>query len=87
MNRNEIKKETWKFLRNISIICFITTSIIIYVVIKGGFGTILATVLLWPLTIILPIILLLSIITFIISLFKIRKHKKLRSETTCMIVL
>lgn len=34
MNNKELKNETWKFLRNISVICFLTISFIMYVIIK-----------------------------------------------------
>ena len=53
MNNKELKNETWKFLRNISVICFLTISFIIYVIIKNVNVAFFVTLLFWPLIILL----------------------------------
>ena len=76
MNNKELKNETWKFLRNISAICFITTSFIIYIIIKNVNVAFFVALLFWPLIILLLIGGLLSLIIFLISIIKLRKFKK-----------
>lgn len=78
MNNKEIKNETWKFLRNISAICFITISFVIYVIIKNVNVAFFVTLLFWPLIILLLIGGLLSLIIFLISVIKLRKLKKMK---------
>lgn len=78
MNNKELKNETWKFLINISAICFITISIIIYVIIKNVDVAFFVTLLFWPLIILLLIGELLSLIVFLISIIKLRKFKKMK---------
>lgn len=76
MNKKEIKKETWKFLRNISIICFITAIIIIFTFIRNTNAVFFTTFLFWPLLILFPAILLASLILLVISIFKLKRIKK-----------
>ena len=78
MHKKEIKNEIWKFLRNISAICFITISIIIYVIIKNVNVAFFVTLLFWPSIILLLIGELLSLIVFLISIIKLRKFKKMK---------
>jgi len=76
MNNKELKNETWKFLRNISAICFLTISFIMYVIIKNVNVAFFVALLFWPLIILLLIGGLLSLIIFLISIIKLRKFKK-----------
>lgn len=76
MNNKELKNETWKFLRNISVICFLTISFIMYVIIKNKNVAFFVALLFWPLLILLLIGGLLSLIIFLISIIKLRKFKK-----------
>lgn len=78
MNNKELKNETWKFLRNISVICFLTISFIMYVIIKNKNVAFFVTLLFWPLIILLLIGGLLSLIIFLISIIKLRKFKKMK---------
>lgn len=76
MNNKELKNETWKFLRNISVICFLTISFIMYVIIKNKNVAFFVALLFWPLLILLLIGGLLSLIIFLVSIIKLRKFKK-----------
>ena len=76
MNNKELKNETWKLLRNISAICFITISFVIYVIIKNVNVAFFVALLFWPLLILLLIGGLLSLIIFLVSIIKLRKFKK-----------
>lgn len=76
MNNKELKNETWKFLRNISVICFLTISFIMYVIIKNKNVAFFVALLFWPLLILLLIGDLLSLIIFLVSIIKLRKFKK-----------
>lgn len=76
MNNKELKNETWKFLRNISVICFLTISFVIYVIIKNKNVAFFVALLFWPLLILLLIGGLLSLIIFLVSIIKLRKFKK-----------
>lgn len=78
MNNKELKNETWKFLRNISAICFLTISFIMYVIIKNVNVAFFVALLFWPLIILLLIGGLLSLIIFLISIIKLRKFKKMK---------
>lgn len=78
MIKKEIKKETWKFLRNISIICFITAIIIILTFIRNTKAVFFTTFLFWPFLILFPAILLASLILLVISLFKLKRIKKMK---------
>ena len=75
MNNKELKNETWKFLRNISVICFLTISFIMYVIIKNKNVAFFVALLFWPLLILLLIGGLLSLIIFLVSIIKLRKFK------------
>ena len=78
MNNRELKNETCKFLRNISAICFLTISFIMYVIIKNVNVAFFVALLFWPLIILLLIGGLLSLIIFLISIIKLRKFKKMK---------
>lgn len=78
MNNKEIKNETWKFLRSVSAICFITISFIIYIIIKNVNVAFFVALLFWPLILLLLIGGLLSLIIFLISIIKLRKFKKMK---------
>lgn len=74
------KREIWKFLRNISLICFITTIIIISIFIGNTNIIFFTTLLFWPFLISFPIILFASLILLIISLFKLKQIKKSKED-------
>lgn len=80
MNNLEIKKEIWTFLKNISIISFISSIIIFYNIIKDAAPGAAIIILFWPLIICICLIFLLSIITFILSIIKLKRIKKSKED-------
>lgn len=71
------KKETWKFLRNISTITLITALIITLGIILTKDSAFII-IIFWPLIIVLAFMLILSTITLLISLSKIKNLKEVK---------
>jgi len=73
----KLNRETWKFLRNISIITLITSIILFTIILTSKLGTIVLMLLFfWPLIICFLTLLIISLIILIISLIKLKKWKK-----------
>ncbi len=70
-----LKIEAWKYLRNVSVITMLTALIIILSIILNKSVSFII-VIFWPLIITLIVVLILSIFTFVFSLFKIKNGKR-----------
>ncbi len=73
--KNKLKQECWPFLRNISLITLIATFIILCLIISYKEASFII-IIFWPLIIIIAALFIISIISLIISLFKLKKLKE-----------